>query len=58
MTNAESAKRWREKNPDHFKYLRSRTNARTFFRHHMTLSDVDEMKELMEKRIKFLKENQ
>lgn len=40
---------YRERNPEATKYLRYRTTARTFVRHHATKDDIDELMEIFER---------
>ena len=40
---------YREKNPEATKYLRYRTTARTFVRHHAKQEDIDELIEIFRK---------
>lgn len=40
---------YRQKNPEATKYLRYRTTARTFARHHATEDDIDELLEIFKK---------
>lgn len=50
-------KRWAENNKDKVKYYRYRTSARCFLKNYATIEDLEELQELMEIRLKSLKEN-
>lgn len=39
---------YRKRNPEETKYLRYRTTARTFVRHHATKEDIDDLIEIFE----------
>ena len=41
-----ATKRWEERNPDKKRYLRYRSNARTFVRHWADKEDMDELLEI------------
>lgn len=43
-------RRWSQKNPEHKKYLRSRSAARSFIRKDATETDLEEIKELIDLR--------
>ncbi|WZX99604.1 hypothetical protein NSQ26_09725 [Bacillus sp. FSL W7-1360] len=43
-------KRWAEKNKDHKRYLRYRSQARTFIRKHATNNDLDELEKLIKQK--------
>lgn len=49
---------WRKNNKDHANYLRSRSAARSFIRTKATLDDIDELKKMIEDRLKFLENEQ
>lgn len=55
-TNAqtEANKRWQEKNPEHARYLKNRSTARTFLRKYADQEDLDEMKQIIHEREKEL----
>lgn len=40
---------YRDRNPDSTRYLRYRTTARTFVRHHATKDDIDGLIEIFKK---------
>lgn len=40
---------YRERNPEATKYLRYRTTARTFVRHHAKQEDIDELLDIFKK---------
>lgn len=43
----EANKRWQEKNKERTKYLRKRSNARTFIKNHVEVEDLDELESLI-----------
>lgn len=45
--NPAADRRWSQKNPEHKKYLRSRSAARSFIRKDATDEDLEELKELI-----------
>lgn len=50
----EADKRWIEKNKEHKNYLNRRSNARGFIRNWAKKEDLQELKELIEKKLKKL----
>lgn len=50
----EADKRWIEKNKEHRNYLSRRSNARGFIRNLAKKEDLQELKELIEKKLKKL----
>lgn len=48
----EADKRWIEKNKEHKNYLSRRSNARGFIRNLAKKEDLEELKELIEKKLK------
>lgn len=50
--NPEADKKWREKNKEHVKYLRYRSNARSFVKKLATPEDLAELLELITQNIK------
>lgn len=50
----EADKRWIEKNKEHRNYLNRRSNARGFIRNLAKKEDLQELKELIEKKLKKL----
>lgn len=47
-----ATKRWEENNPERKRYLRYRSNARTFVRHWATQEDFEELEEIFKDNIK------
>ena len=47
-----ATKKWERENPERKRYLRYRSNARTFVRYWATEEDFEELKKIFEKRIK------
>ena len=45
--NPAADRRWAQKNPEHKKYLRNRSSARSFIRKDATDEDLTELKELI-----------
>ena len=43
-----ASRRWEEKNPDRKRYIRYRSNARTFVRHWADKEDLQELMEIFE----------
>ncbi|WP_156009768.1 hypothetical protein [Streptococcus ruminantium] len=54
---AAADKRYREKNKDYRNYLSSRSAARSFIRTKATIEDVEELQELLDMRIRTLRES-
>lgn len=52
--NPEADKKWRQKNPERNRYLTYRRTARMFIRDHAEESDLDELREMIEERLKGL----
>lgn len=52
---AEADRRWREKNPEHHRYLTARSTARSFIRKRATKEDLDELEILIKDRRKELR---
>lgn len=48
-------KKWEGKNREYASYLKSRSSARSFIRSKATAGDLEELKEIIEEREKFLK---
>lgn len=44
-----ASRAYEQRNPEKTKIDRYRRNARTFFRHHATLDDIDELMEIFER---------
>lgn len=44
-----ASRNYEQRNPEKTKVDRYRRNARTFFRHHATLDDIDELMEIFAK---------
>lgn len=53
----EANKKWQEQNREKARYLRNRSTARSFLRNQATQEDLKELKQLIEAREEFLKEN-
>lgn len=53
--NPKADKKWKEKNKEHRNYLSGRGAARSFIRNRATIEDLEELKRLINKRIKELK---
>lgn len=47
-----ATRKWEEKNPERRKYIRYRSNARTFVRHWATKEDFEELEEIFKNNIK------
>ena len=47
-----ATKKWEKENPERKRYLRYRSNARTFVRHWATEEDFEELEKIFRKRIK------
>lgn len=47
-----ATRKWEEKNPERRRYLRYRSNARTFVRHWATQEDFEELEEIFKDNIK------
>ena len=47
-----ATKKWETENPERKRYLRYRSNARTFVRHWATEEDFEELEKIFRKRIK------
>ena len=41
-----ATKKWEERNPDRKRFLRNRSNARTFVRHYADKDDMNELNEI------------
>ena len=52
----EANKKWQEANREKARYLRNRSTARNFIKKQATLEDIEELKELIEERVKKLEE--
>ncbi|MDU4953670.1 MAG: hypothetical protein DBY38_04380 [Clostridium cadaveris] len=50
-------KKWESKNREYANYLRSRSTARSFINKKATLEDIEELRELLNKREEFLNVN-
>jgi len=50
----EANKKWAEKNKLHAKYLSDRSRSRSFIKKQATLEDIQELRELLNEREKFL----
>lgn len=53
---ARASRRWEERNPDRKRYLRYRSNARTFVRHWADKEDLQELIEIFKNENKNTKE--
>ena len=53
----EADKRWAEKNREHRNYLSYRGTARSFIRNKAKKEDLLELQDLIEKKLKYFKEN-
>lgn len=49
--------KWKSKNREHSNYLKGRTAARSFIRNRATLSDVEELRGLLDEREEKLKKS-
>ena len=47
-----ATRKWEEKNPERRRYIRYRSNARTFVRHWATQEDFEELEEIFKDNIK------
>lgn len=47
-----ATQKWEKENPERKRYLRYRSNARTFVRHWATEEDFEELEKIFRKRIK------
>lgn len=52
----EAQKRWNEKNKERRSYLSSRSSARSFIRNKATIEDLQELRAMIEERLKKLAE--
>ncbi len=52
--NPEADRKWREKNKEHNRYLTYRSQARSFIRRFAKKEDLEELKDLIEKKEKTL----
>ncbi len=50
LTQTQKNKNWRNKNPEHSRYLTYRSTARSFVKNHATLEDLQELEELIAQR--------
>lgn len=50
----EANKKWQEKNREKARYLRNRSTARNFIKKQATLEDIEELKMLLDNRLKEL----
>ncbi|MBU5595193.1 hypothetical protein KQI76_08440 [Amphibacillus sp. MSJ-3] len=50
----EANKKWQAKNKERAKYLSDRSRARSFIRNQATVEDVEELRQLLEKREELL----
>lgn len=61
MTNknpqTEANKKWQEANRERTRYLRNRSTARNFVKKQATLEDIEELKKLIDERVKKLEED-
>lgn len=48
----EANKKWQEQNKDYSNYLKARSTARGFIKNKATLEDLEELKTLIEERMK------
>lgn len=54
----EANKRWQESNRERARYLRNRSTARSFVKKQATLEDIEEIKDLIDDRVNYLKSEQ
>lgn len=53
----EANKKWQDKNKEKAKYLSNRSRTRSFIRNQATAEDIEELRNLLDERSSFLKEN-